>query len=59
MLPSVIFSPDAMQDLEGIFEYIAHDSPYYAGQVVDDVYARTKILLIHALSGRVIPGRLR
>jgi plasmid stabilization system protein ParE len=57
MPPRIIFSPDAVRELDGIFEYIAQDSPFYAGQVVDDIYARTQILLTQPEVGRIIPER--
>lgn len=57
MQPKVIFAPDATRDLDGIFEYIAQDSVFYAEKVVDDIYARTQMLLEHPELGRLIPER--
>lgn len=55
MQPEVIFSIEATEDLESIFEYIAKDLPFYAARVTDDLYEHTQILLDHPQSGRIVP----
>jgi toxin ParE1/3/4 len=49
------WSRRALRDLEAIAEYIAADSPTYAGIVVKKIVAETRILARFPLSGRKVP----
>ena len=44
-----------MSDLEGIAEYIATDSPTYAGVVVKKILNQTRILARFPCAGRKVP----
>jgi len=55
MAHRVAWSRRALQDLEAIAEYIAADSPAYAGIVVKKVMNQTKMLAQFPRSGRKVP----
>jgi len=46
-MAKVELSIAALKDLESIYLYISMDSNLYAENVVNKIYARTKILEIH------------
>ncbi len=49
------WSRRALNDLEGIAEYIAADSPTYAGNVVKKIVSQTKMLAQFPGAGRKVP----
>jgi toxin ParE1/3/4 len=51
----VVWSRRASQDLATIADYIATDSPTYAGAVVKKVVSQTRILSKFPRSGRKVP----
>jgi addiction module RelE/StbE family toxin len=53
----LIWSPQALRDLEGIRAYIALDSPRYADLTVRRVLAAVERLRAFPESGRVVPER--
>lgn len=53
----LLWSPQALRDLEGIRDYIAADSPLYASLVVERIVARAEGLPDFPESGRVVPER--
>jgi len=55
MAHRVVWSRRAVEDLESIAEYIAHDSPAYAASVVRTVINQTKTLSRFPRSGRKVP----
>jgi addiction module RelE/StbE family toxin len=55
--PRVVWSPQALTDVESIAEYIEKDSPVYARAVVAKVVAVTRHLARFPLSGRVVPEK--
>ena len=55
MAHRVTWSRRALQDLEAIAEYIAADSPTYAGIVVKKVVHETRMLARFPRSGRKVP----
>jgi toxin ParE1/3/4 len=55
MAHRVVWSRRASQDLEAIADYIAADSPTYAGIVVKKVVNQTKSLSLFPRSGRKVP----
>jgi addiction module RelE/StbE family toxin len=55
MASRVDWSRRALQDLEAIAEYIAADSPVYAGAVVKTVVNQTRMLAHFPRSGRKVP----
>jgi len=59
----VIWSPEAIEDLESIAEYISRDSIFYAQAVVTRVLETAQNIKDFPLAGRVVPelgdGRIR
>lgn len=51
----VIWSEEAIEDLESIAFYIARDSKYYASSVVSKILSTTRLLETFPLVGRVVP----
>ncbi len=51
----VSWSRRALQDLEDIAEYIANDSPTYAGIVVKKIVTQTRMLEQFPRAGRKVP----
>ena len=55
MAHRIVWSQQALSDVEEIAEYIEKDSPFYARSVVARIVAATRLLVQHPLSGRVVP----
>jgi addiction module RelE/StbE family toxin len=53
----ILWSPQALSDLESIRDYIAHDSPRYAELVLRRLVAAVDRLETFPESGRVVPER--
>ncbi len=53
----LIWSPQALRDLEGIRDYIAADSSLYAALVVERIVVGVERLREFPESGRVVPER--
>jgi len=53
----LIWSPQALRDLEGIRAYVALDSPLYADLTVRRVVAAVERLKAFPESGRIVPER--
>ena len=51
----LIWSPQALQDLEGIRDYISRDSPRYARLVVERIIDGIERLATFPESGRIVP----
>ena len=51
----VKWSPEAIEDLESIAEYIARDSEYYARAVVSEIFSVTRGINEFPLIGRIVP----
>jgi len=51
----VTWSPEALDDVEAIAEYIERDSPAYARAVVQKILASIRKLVTFPQSGRVVP----
>ncbi len=58
-MTAVIWSPHALHDLESIRAWIADDSPFYAGLVVQRLVAAVERLRDFPDSGRVVPELAR
>jgi plasmid stabilization system protein ParE len=54
-MAQIAWSRRALQDLESIADYIAQDSPAYAGAVVKNIVSQTRMLVRFPRSGRVVP----
>lgn len=55
MAYKVNWSPEAIEDLQSIAEYIAKDSHVYAQSVVTKVLAVSRSLASYPLIGRIVP----
>jgi addiction module RelE/StbE family toxin len=53
----LIWSPQALRDLEGIRDYIAADSSRYAALVIERIIAGVERLSTFPESGRIVPER--
>ncbi len=51
----VNWSPEAVEDVEEIAQYIEKDSPHYAQAVIDDIVAASRSLKQLAIRGRQVP----
>ena len=56
-MTELIWSPQALRDLEGLRAYIALDSPRYADLTVGRVVAAVERLKTFPESGRIVPER--
>jgi toxin ParE1/3/4 len=55
MAHRIVWSSRAAQDLDSITEYIAADSPAYAGVVLKNILNQTRILARFPQAGRKVP----
>ncbi|MFB3896956.1 MAG: type II toxin-antitoxin system RelE/ParE family toxin [bacterium] len=51
----VHWTANALEHLLDIYEYIAHDSPIYAKQMIDQLTRRSEQIASFPLSGRKVP----
>ena len=56
-MTKLIWSPQALGDLESIRDYVAADSPRYAALVVERIIQGVERLASFPESGRVVPER--
>lgn len=56
-MTKVVWSPQALRELEAIRDYIAVDSPRYAALVVERIVGGIERLRSFPESGRVVPER--
>ncbi len=49
------WSPEAVEDLESIAEFIARDSGFYAKAVVSKILAVSEDITSFPFSGRIVP----
>jgi plasmid stabilization system protein ParE len=54
-MAEVRWTPQAARDMEGITEFIAVDSEYYASLFAMDVLAAVERLSVFPMSGRIVP----
>jgi toxin ParE1/3/4 len=55
----VRWTPQAANDLQAIYDFIARDSPYYAQLTVENIISSIDLLTRFPLMGRQIPERPR
>jgi toxin ParE1/3/4 len=55
MAHRIVWSPRAAKDLESITDYIAADSPTYAGAVLKNIVNQTRMLARFPRAGRMVP----
>jgi toxin ParE1/3/4 len=51
----VVWSEPAKEDLKIIHDYIYHDSPFYAQQVITNIIEKTETLINFPETGRIVP----
>ena len=51
----VVWSPEALEDLDSISEYISRDSLFYARRVVAKILKKARAIADHPLIGRIVP----
>ena len=51
----VVWTDQAIQDLNDIGEYIAKDSERYAHEVVQSLFESAEIIVSHPKAGRIVP----
>ena len=51
----VVWSPESVEDLESIAQFIARDSAFYAGAVVERIIATARSLPQFPRLGRIVP----
>lgn len=51
----VIWSAEALDDVDSIAEYIAKDSPFYAQSVVEQIQSVSRKLSVLPHRGRIVP----
>ncbi len=51
----LVWSPEAVEDIESIAEYIARDSVFYARSVVDKILKVAKNIADFPYTGRMVP----
>lgn len=52
---TVVWSPEALEDVDDIADYIARDSAFYAAAVVDKLLKAASYLNQFPQSGRIVP----
>ena len=52
---NVVWTDEAKVHLDGIYQYIKRDAPFYARQTVDKLTRRVEQLIDHPRSGRIVP----
>ena len=55
MAQTLIWSKEALDDIEGIAEYINRDSPFYADQVAHRLFEIGNAVPVHPKLGRTVP----
>lgn len=55
MAQTLIWSHEALDDIDRIAEYISRDSPFHARQVVERLFDLADELVTHPKLGRVVP----
>ena len=53
----LIWSPQAIEDIQSIAEYIARDSAFYAGSTVERIFQAPEKLVQFPKLGRVVPEK--
>ncbi len=55
MAARLIWSQEALDDIDAIADYISRDSSYHAQAVVDAILALEGSILAHPKAGRIVP----
>ena len=52
---TIVWSPDAVEDIEAIGEYISRDSEFYAESTIQKIFEAPQSLIQHPKIGGVVP----
>ena len=55
MAAALIWSDEALEDIDAIAQFIARDSAHHAQRVVEAVFELGDVILAHPKAGRVVP----
>jgi len=55
MAYKVVWSPEALDDIQATADYISKNSPFYAAAVVRKIVALTRQIALFPYSGRIVP----
>ena len=55
MAAAVVWSQEALEDVDAIAAYISRDSPYHAQRVVEEIFKLAASVAEHPRIGRVVP----
>jgi toxin ParE1/3/4 len=55
MAAELIWSDEALDDIDAIAQFIARDSTHHARRVVDMLFELGEVIATHPLAGRVVP----
>ena len=55
MAKAIVWSQEALDDIEAIAEYISRDSIYHAQRVVEEIFTITEAIHNHPKMGRIVP----
>ncbi|MBS3959766.1 MAG: type II toxin-antitoxin system RelE/ParE family toxin [Xanthomonadaceae bacterium] len=55
MAAALIWSGEALDDLDGIAQFIGRDSLHHAQRVVEGLFELGEVIATHPLAGRVVP----
>lgn len=55
MAERLVWTDEALEDIDGLAEYISRDSAYYARKVAQDILGLHDSILNNPLIGRVVP----
>ena len=51
----IVWTDQAIQDLDDIGEFIAKDSERYAREVIQSLFESTDLIELHPKAGRIVP----
>lgn len=55
MVAALIWSGEALDDIDGIAQFIGRDSLHHAQRVVEGLFELGDVIATHPLAGRVVP----
>ncbi len=55
MAAAIVWSQEALDDIDAIADYISRDSPYHAQRVVEMLYELGDGFAAHPQAGRIVP----
>lgn len=55
MAAALIWSSEALDDIEALAQFIGRDSPHHAQRVVEGLFELGAVIVAHPLAGRMVP----